>query len=1406
MNKKRKRNSRHVAKRFVAWMLSAVLLFGIVENNFTVISYAAENSECLENQELQKFLGGLDQDLVDTKLLSDLSDTSNNIHSPEEHISTETESTEIPDDSINADQDNADLDSENENESDVPENISDEITDITEDSEDADSPEEASDNGEIEVTEETEVAYEVSVADAVDKVINPVKTYPIRWDRDTYMYVSVSTDKPQKGSIITITVPDDGKNIMDISYMEWSSDWNEVIGRANLENGITAKGNNTWEIIVGNDIESYVEGSIDWSYAGGYAGGGCDFCWEADGRMYDGEPYNGDRKLINPEVLAGEINESYGNITWSIDTNGKLIISGTGDWSEPGRETVENDYINTPDYSINTKTPWLKYNKIIKSAEVTLNGTKDFSFMFYMCPKLETVTFKDMDGSSATDMSYMFATGGETHLNNIDLSCFNNNKVTSFERLFDMDWNLTNLTLPDNFVTSHATNLNSMFWGTELKSLDVSGFNTENVTDMGAMFSYMTQLESLDLSTFNTNKVENMFALFLCTDSLKSLTLGPNFNTSLVPNMEMMFSWTGLEEIDLTKCNFSTASLKKARYMFSENANLKKVILPNGFFTSQMEDLEEMFSRNPMLEEIVFGNNIDTSNVKVLKGMFVECPSLTRFELPAGFNIGDEADATEMFSDCINLIILDLSKITVSETANTTDMFKGCDKLTGIIRNDVSTEDIESIDDVPDVLWVTAIPKSVDYTGSAITFPNMKVFWGKTLLKQGTDYTVKYSNNVKAGDSEDTASVTITGKGNYTGSIVKRFSINKLELGKSGGENSPLLTAEDITLLFNSKVQKGTTYVNYKIGDKYVALKSGTDFEYVYEESQGDWKSAKEEAYIVKIVGIGNYTGEATFKESIVDSTDKKTISSLRIKVSSTPATGEPVEPKVTVKDGDYELNNPEDYTIAACNNILPGKATVVIKANPNSDKYVGNKVLTFNITGIPIKNVVISGIEDKTYDGTEQKQSTINLKYNGSDLAANEYSITYEKNVAVGKKATVIVTGKGRFTGTVKKTFKINPKTIKDDDVTMSTAFSYTKGGVKPLPTVKDGKKVLVLGVDYTLKYTNNKSVYDYKNPNKTKSTVIITCKGNYRGIIRREFHISKGSLKNDADIQLTDVKFEDKSGICKTAVKLVTKKTGVTLKAGTDYEKNFTYSYADRATIQRKKEDGTRENVSVEANTKVDMQKDIIPVGTRIKVTVQGKGNYWNEPLYSKTGYFYFTQDNLNSASIKIATQYYAGRPVLLDKEDIEIVLDNKVLSKSDYKILSYTNNNKKGTAKVTLQGVGNYGGRKTVSFTIAARSIKTTIVFNNSNSYMGDVDGDAAPATGTMKALQIDKVAQLTKNSYTRSGYRFKGWSLAPGGEVKFDDNAEINPQDSILFPTGTVTSYGNILTLYAVWEKN
>ena len=50
-----------------------------------------------------------------------------------------------------------------------------------------------------------------------------------------------------------------------------------------------------------------------------------------------------------------------------------------------------------------------------------------------------------------------------------------------------------------------------MFYGCSgLTSLDVSGFNTDNVTDMGWMFAGCSGLTSLDVSGFNTSNVTNM--------------------------------------------------------------------------------------------------------------------------------------------------------------------------------------------------------------------------------------------------------------------------------------------------------------------------------------------------------------------------------------------------------------------------------------------------------------------------------------------------------------------------------------------------------------------------------------------------------------------------------------------------------------------------------------------------------------------------------------------------------------------------------------------------------------------------------------------------------------------------------------------------------------------------------
>ena len=75
--------------------------------------------------------------------------------------------------------------------------------------------------------------------------------------------------------------------------------------------------------------------------------------------------------------------------------------------------------------------------------------------------------------------------------------------------------------------TSNITDMSSMFKDCiSLTSLDVSGFDTSKVTSMNNMFNNCSFLTSLDVSGFDTSKVTNMNNMFTGCHRLSNLTLG----------------------------------------------------------------------------------------------------------------------------------------------------------------------------------------------------------------------------------------------------------------------------------------------------------------------------------------------------------------------------------------------------------------------------------------------------------------------------------------------------------------------------------------------------------------------------------------------------------------------------------------------------------------------------------------------------------------------------------------------------------------------------------------------------------------------------------------------------------------------------------------------------------------
>ena len=172
---------------------------------------------------------------------------------------------------------------------------------------------------------------------------------------------------------------------------------------------------------------------------------------------------------------------------------------------------------------------------------------------------------------------------------------------------------------------------------------------------------------------------------------------------------------------------------------------------------------------------------------------------------------------------------------------------------------------------------------------------------------------------------------------------------------------------------------------------------------------------------------------------------------------------------------------------------------TATITATTANGKTATCKVTVKNPT-VALKTATLK-TTSYTYDGKAKKPAVTAVKdANSKTVAAANYTVKYTDNTKVGT-AKVTVTGKGNYTGTVTKTFKIL-KSIKSAKVSgVSASYKYTGKNLTPTVTVKDGKTTLKKGTDYTVTYKNNKAI--------GTATITIKGKGNYTGTITKTFKI---------------------------------------------------------------------------------------------------------------------------------------------------------------------------------------------------------------------------------------------------------------------------------------------------------
>lgn len=603
------------------------------------------------------------------------------------------------------------------------------------------------------------------------------------------------------------------------------------------------------------------------------------------------------------------------------------------------------------------------------------------------------------------------------------------------------------------------------------------------------------------------------------------------------------------------------------------------------------------------------------------------------------------------------------------------------------------------------------------YTGKAIK-PEVEVYDGETLLIPGTDYTVSYKNHTNVYEGKDPKkmpTVTVKGKGNYSGSDTETFIIYPQSIASAKTE----VVIPNLYLAHTGKKLTVTPTVTWN-GKK---LANKKDFEVTKITKNGTevTECVDEGEYTVTVSGKGNFTDTRDISLTVTKKTllskvsfqpnKLKDISWADLQGKTLGEAGILVDDGVVLKKGRDELKKgaDADYTVTF-NTSAKEVGTYEAVFTGTGTNYVGTVTKTFRITGKPISasKLDIQGLNAPTYNGTAQwLDLTISYKdRNGLIPMTNgtDYKLTYDNTTNAGNKASVTITGLNGYSGTVKKTFKINPYSLKDASAaTLITTFlangsdsaPYEKGGAKPKVTVKYGETILTEGKDYTVSYKNNTKSAS-KNDTKAPSYTI-KGKGNFKdSLSEATFSIvpqNIGRLSITAeDVMATAPKANEtvgKTGAGKyKSTPKITDLNGKALAAGTDFLKTYTFT---------------------DENGVVLGPKDQVPEGSVLTVTVEGTKNYTG---ISKVSYRVLAaKRSLKGANISLkkgVIKTYDLEPVILKKEDLVVKLNGQELSGENYTIVSYVNNRKKGTAKVTIRGVGEYGGTKTVNFKIGPRKI--------------------------------------------------------------------------------------------------
>lgn len=661
------------------------------------------------------------------------------------------------------------------------------------------------------------------------------------------------------------------------------------------------------------------------------------------------------------------------------------------------------------------------------------NIAKIDNYLFYSDTNLKTVylptsTVSSIGNSAFSYCYYLHTFGTKSSAKNefvipesvtaIGSKAFENNycmqKITFPSKTTSIDITMFNFNIKETEITEKGY--------TPIEYITVNPLNTNYSSANGVLFNknktvlmYYPYRMKGDYYTVPDTVTEISASAFSSNRYLKGVILDRALTTI---SDKAFYNTASLDFIDFG--NNTTVTLPKNAQAISPSTNGKKITL-YGEAPSTAATYADTYKNY-----VVFQASASTLNILDEKGNAVD--SIRIPNSPATYQLGAQQLDGSGKETQEKLVWASENESVATVDQNGLVTFKSTGKANIVLKNEKGSLDDKIEFSIFQKPVITLDGKSFTYTGSAIK-PGVKVVSGDVTLSEGVDYTVSYSNNINAG----TAKVTINGQGNYPFTDTATFTITAKSI--AGCKIKPQYSSYTYT---GSAIKPVITVTDT---DGKV-LVEGTDYTVAFTNNikvgQAD----------IKVTGRGKYSGTISSTFVVKPAKNAATLSNYNggIKVKFNKGTEGTVGYQIVYcKDKNFPTDDKTYHTttVDAKKNQLYVNLTSVPK--PGETWYV--KVRSFytkdgkltssrygNYSAVktitvkqPLKSVSIP-YSSYTYNGKAQKPTVTVKDSAGKKVPTTGYTVSYSNNTKIGQ-ATITITGKGSYAGTIKKTFIIKPK-----------------------------------------------------------------------------------------------------------------------------------------------------------------------------------------------------------------------------------------------------------------------------------------------------------------------------------------------------------------------------------------